>query len=157
MANMCRQLELAGADALVLFNRFYQPDFDLDSREVVERLELSTSEELRARLHWVALLSPYLRPQLAITGGVHTANDVLKSMMAGAQVAMMTSALLRRGIGYIEIVEQDLLTWMESHDCNSIKEIRGSMNAAAVSDPSAFTRANYLKLLNSYMAKAVAS
>jgi dihydroorotate dehydrogenase (fumarate) len=157
MANMCRQLELAGADALVLFNRFYQPDFDLESREVVERLELSTSEELRARLHWVALLSPYIRPQLAITGGVHTANDVLKSMMAGAQVVMMTSALLKRGIGYIEIVEQDLLTWMESHDCNSIKEIRGSMNAAAVSDPSAFTRANYLKLLNSYVAKAAAS
>ena len=157
MANMCRQLDLAGADALVLFNRFYQPDFDLESREVVERLELSTSEELRARLHWVALLSPYLRPQLAITGGVHTANDVLKSMMAGAQVAMMTSALLKRGIGYIEIVEQDLLTWMESHECNSIKEIRGSMNAAAVSDPSAFTRANYLKLLNSYVAKAAAN
>ena len=150
IANMCKQLELAGADALVLFNRFYQPDFDLNTREVVQNLNLSTSDELRLRLHWVALLSPYLRPQLAITGGVHTAEDVVKGLMAGAQVTMMTSALLKRGIDYISLLESDLVTWLEAHEYHSTNELRGSMNAASVTDPSAFTRANYLKVLNSY-------
>ena len=157
IANMCKQLDLAGADALVLFNRFYQPDFDLETREVVQNLDLSTSVELRMRLHWVALLSPYLRPQLAITGGVHTAQDVVKGIMAGAQVVMMTSALLSRGIDYLALVESDLLTWLESHDYHSTNELRGCMNAASVADPSAFTRANYLKVLSSYALKPVAS
>jgi dihydroorotate dehydrogenase (fumarate) len=156
IANLCRQLDLAGADALVLFNRFYQPDFDLETREVVQNLNLSTSDELRMRLHWVALLSPYLRPQLAITGGVHTAEDVVKGIMAGAQVVMMTSALLKRGIEYLELLESDLLTWLEAHQYQSINELRGAMNSASVSDPSAFTRANYLKVLSSYSLKPVA-
>jgi dihydroorotate dehydrogenase (fumarate) len=155
IANMCRQLDLAGVDALVLFNRFYQPDFDLETREVVQNLNLSTSEDLRLRLHWVALLSPYLRPELAITGGVHSAEDVVKGIMAGAQVVMMTSALLKRGIDYLGLVESDLLTWLESHEYHSIGELRGSMNCASVADPSAFTRANYLKLLSGYALKAV--
>lgn len=150
IANLCRQLDLAGADALVLFNRFYQPDFDLETREVVQNLNLSTSDELRLRLHWVALLSPYLRPQLAITGGVHTAEDVVKSIMAGAQVVMMTSALLKRGIEYLDLLESDLLTWLEAHQYQSLNELRGCMNAGSVADPSAFTRANYLKVLSSY-------
>ena len=150
IANMCRQLDLAGVDALVLFNRFYQPDFDVETREVAQSLNLSTSDELRLRLHWVALLSPYLRPQLAITGGVHTAADVVKGIMAGAQVVMMTSALLKRGIDYLGIVESDLLTWLESHEYKSIAELRGCMNSASVADPSAFTRANYLKILSTY-------
>jgi len=154
IANVCKQLDLAGADALVLFNRFYQPDFDLETREVVQNLDLSTSAELRLRLHWVALLSPYLRPQLAITGGVHTAGDVVKGIMAGAQVVMMTSALLSRGIDYLELLESDLLTWLESHEYRSTNELRGCMNAASVADPSAFTRANYLKVLSSYSLKA---
>jgi dihydroorotate dehydrogenase (fumarate) len=154
IANICRQLDLADVDALVLFNRFYQPDFDLETREVVQNLNLSTSDELRLRLHWVALLSPYLRPQLAITGGVHTAEDVVKSVMAGAQVAMMTSALLKRGIDYLSVVESDLVTWLEAHEYHSIAELRGSMNSAAVADPSAFTRANYLKVLNTFSVKA---
>ena len=150
IANMCRQLDLAGVDALVLFNRFYQPDFDVETREVAQSLNLSTSDELRLRLHWVALLSPYLRPQLAITGGVHTAADVVKGIMAGAEVVMMTSALLKRGIDYLGIVESDLLTWLESHEYQSIGELRGCMNSASVADPSAFTRANYLKVLSTY-------
>jgi dihydroorotate dehydrogenase (fumarate) len=156
IANVCRQLDLAGVDALVLFNRFYQPDFDLETRDVVQNLNLSTSDELRLRLHWVALLSPYLRPQLAITGGVHTAQDVVKGIMAGAQVVMMTSALLARGIDYLSLVESDLLTWLEAHEYHSIQELRGCMNSASVADPSAFTRANYLKVLSSYSLKPVA-
>jgi dihydroorotate dehydrogenase (fumarate) len=153
IANLCKQLDLAGADALVMFNRFYQPDFDIETREVVQNLNLSTSEELRLRLHWVALLSPYLRPQFAITGGVHTAQDVVKGIMAGAQVVMMTSALLKRGIDYLSLVESDLLTWLESHEYHSINELRSCMNSASVADPSAFTRANYLKVLSSYSLK----
>ncbi len=156
IANLCRQLDLAGVDALVLFNRFYQPDFNVETREVVQNLNLSTSDELRSRLHWIALLSPYLRPQLAITGGVHTAQDVIKGIMAGAQVVMMTSALLKRGIDYLGLVESDLLTWLESHEQHSIGELRGCMNSASVTDPSAFTRANYLKVLGSYSLKAIA-
>jgi dihydroorotate dehydrogenase (fumarate) len=150
IANMCRQLVLAGADALVLFNRFYQPDFDVETREVVQDLSLSTSDELRMRLHWVSLLSPFLRAQLAITGGVHTAEDVVKGVMAGAQVVMMTSALLQRGIEYVSQVESDLAAWLESHEYRSIGELRGLMNSASVADPSALTRANYLKVLSAY-------
>lgn len=152
IANMCRQLDLAGVDALVLFNRFYQPDFDLEKREVVQNLSLSTSEDLRLRLHWVALLSPFLRPQLAITGGIHTAEDVVKGIMAGAQVVMTTSALLERGIEYLKALEADLLTWLEAHGYHSIAELRGCMSSASVADPSAFTRANYLKVLGSHSA-----
>lgn len=156
MANLCRQLDLAGVDALVLFNRFYQPDFDLEKREVVQNLSLSTADEIRLRLHWVALLSPYLRPQLAITGGAHTALHVIKGIMAGAQVVMMASALLKRGIDYLGLVESDLLTWLESHKHKSIGELRGCLNTASLADPSAYTRANYLKVVNGYVVKAIA-
>jgi dihydroorotate dehydrogenase (fumarate) len=148
IANVCRQLDLAGVDALVMFNRFYQPDFDVETREVVRSLNLSTSEELRLRLHWVALLSPYLRPQLAITGGIHTALDVVKGIMAGAQVVMTTSALIKRGISYLELLESDLLTWLESHDYKSTDALRGRMNSASVTDPAAFMRASYLKTIS---------
>jgi dihydroorotate dehydrogenase (fumarate) len=156
VANMCRQLVLAGVDGLVLFNRFYQPDFNLETREIVQNLSLSTSDELRLRLHWVALLSPYLRTELAITGGVHTAEDVVKGIMAGAQVVMMTSALLKRGIGYLASIESDLQNWLEAHGCRSLNELRGAMNSASVADATAFTRSNYLKVLGSYAQKAEA-
>jgi dihydroorotate dehydrogenase (fumarate) len=154
IGNMCRQLASAGADAIVLFNRFYQPDFDLETREVAQNLNLSTSDELRLRLHWIALLSPYLSTELALTGGVHTVQDVVKGIMAGAQVVMTTSALLKRGIDYLEILESDLETWMEAHNVESINSLRGCMNCASVADPTAFTRANYLKTINSYSLKA---
>jgi dihydroorotate dehydrogenase (fumarate) len=153
MANIACRLDRAGADALVLFNRFYQPDFDIETLEVTPRLTLSTSEELRLRLHWVALLSRQIRPELAVTGGVHTAADVLKAVMAGAQVVMLTSALLQRGIDYVRELESDIAEWMVAHEYESIRQMRGSMNAASVAEPAAFERANYLKVLGSYTLK----
>jgi len=150
MTYMARQFERAGADALVLFNRFYQPDFDLEKLTVAPRLCLSEPQELLLRLHWVAILYPHLRIDLAITGGVHSAADVLKSMMAGARVAMMTSALLRDGIGHLAKVRADLVQWMEAHEYASLRAMQGSMSQAAVAEPAAFERANYLRMLSSY-------
>ncbi len=152
MANVAARLDRAGADALVLFNRFYQPDFDLEALAVTPRLTLSTSDELRLRLHWVALLSRAVRCDLAITGGVHTPEDVLKGIMAGAQVVMLTSALLKHGIEYLREIESGVVEWMEKHEYESIRQMRGSMNAAAAAEPAAFERANYIKVLGSYRA-----
>lgn len=152
-ANMARRLDTAGADGLVLFNRFYQPDFDLEALEVVPNLILSDSSELRLRLHWVALLYNRIRPDLAITGGVHTAEDILKSVMAGARVTMMTSALLRHGLDYLAKIEEDLIDWMEEHEYESILQMRGSMSSQSVAEPAAFERANYMKVLSSYTLK----
>jgi len=154
MVNMAHKLDKAGADGLVLFNRFYQPDFDLEALEIVPSLQLSTSYELLLRLHWVAILHGNIRPDLAVTGGVHTSNDVLKAMMAGAQVAMMTSALLNRGIDYIGTVLSDLKTWMEEHEYESIRQMQGSMSQKSVTDPKSFLRGNYVKVLSSYAHRA---
>lgn len=148
--NMAAKLDEAGADALVLFNRFYQPDFDLESLEVVPNLVLSNSSELLTRLHWVGILYGRIRADMAITGGVHTAQDVLKCMMAGARVAMMTSALLRQGIDYAARLEEDLIRWMEEHEYESIRQMQGSMSVQRVADPAAFQRANYMRVLSSY-------
>jgi dihydroorotate dehydrogenase (fumarate) len=150
MVNMGQHLDKAGASALVLFNRFYQPDFDLENLEIVPSLVLSNSHELLLRIHWVAILYGNIRADLAVTGGVHTAADVLKTMMAGAQVAMMTSALLKNGIGYFDKVINDLTRWMEEHEYKSIKQMRGSMAMCSVSNPSEFERANYMRVLSSY-------
>jgi dihydroorotate dehydrogenase (fumarate) len=150
MANMAHQLDRAGADALVLFNRFYQPDFDLEALEVTPNLTLSDSRELRLRLHWVALLSPQIRPELAITGGVHTAEDVVKAVMAGAKAVMLTSALLRNGVSYIAELAGRLVEWMGEHEYESIRQMRGALNAAAAAQPEMFSRANYMKVLGSY-------
>jgi dihydroorotate dehydrogenase (fumarate) len=150
MMYMGRQFEQAGADALVLFNRFYQPDFDLESLTVVPHLTLSLPQELLLRLHWVAILYPHVTLDLAITGGVHSAQDVLKSMMAGARVAMMTSALLRNGISHLTKVQTELIAWMEQHEYRSIREMQGSMSHASVAEPAAFERANYIRVLSSY-------
>jgi len=150
MANVAARLDEAGADGLVLFNRFYLPDFDLDNLEVVPRLTLSNSSELLVRLHWVAILCGHVRADLAVTGGVHTSADVLKSMMAGARVAMMTSALLLRGIGHLTAVRRDLLEWMEAHEYESIRQMQGSMSHWAVAEPAAFERGNYIRMLSSY-------
>jgi dihydroorotate dehydrogenase (fumarate) len=154
MVNMAHKLDKAGADGLVLFNRFYQPDFDLEALEIVPSLQLSTSYELLLRLHWVAILHGKVRPDLAITGGVHTSYDVLKAMMAGAQVAMMTSALLKRGVDYIGTVLGELKTWMEEHEYESIRQMQGSMSQKAVADPKSFLRGNYVKVLSSYAPRA---
>jgi len=154
MPNMARRLEQAGANGLVLFNRFYQPDFDLEALEIVPSLQLSNSYELLLRLHWVAILWGRVKTDLAITGGVHTAYDVLKSMMAGAQVVEIASALLHRGVDYLKTLQTDLTQWMEEHDYESIRQMQGSMSQRSVANPNSFLRANYLKVLNSYTLKA---
>jgi dihydroorotate dehydrogenase (fumarate) len=151
MANLARRLDTSGADALVLFNRFYLPDFDLENLEVVPRLTLSSSYELLVRLHWVAILHGHVRADLAVTGGVHTVEDVLKAMMAGARVAMMTSALLTNGIEHLAAVRAGLLAWMDAHEYESIRQMQGSMSYRSVRDPAAFERANYMKVLSSYV------
>ena len=150
MANMARKLDATGVDGMVLFNRFYQPDYDLEALEVVPNLILSNSHELLLRLHWVAVLYGSVKADMALTGGVHCATDVVKSMMAGAKVAMMTSALLKRGISYLDTIATELLVWMGEHEYDSIKQMQGSMSRNAVPQPQAFERANYLKVLSSY-------
>ncbi len=145
-----RELETAGAGGLVLFNRFYQPDFDLEALEVVPQLRLSTPAELPLRLHAVAILYGQVRPDLAVTGGVHSGVDALKAMMAGARVAMLTSALLERGPEHLAAVRGEMVAWMEEHGYRSVRQMQGSMSLRAVADPAAFERANYLKVLRSY-------
>ena len=149
-ANMARKLDIAGANALVLFNRFYQPDYDLEALEVVPNLILSNSHELLLRLHWIAVIYGSVKADLALTGGVHNATDVVKAMMAGAKIAMLTSALLKRGIGYLDTLTTELLVWMGEHEYDSIRQMQGSMSRNAVPQPAAFERANYLKVLSSY-------
>jgi dihydroorotate dehydrogenase (fumarate) len=153
MASVARRLDQAGANGLVLFNRFYQPDFDLEKLEVTPNLNLSRSEELRLRLCWVAILSGLIKADMAITGGVHTAEDVIKSMMAGAKVAMMTSALLKNGIEHLKTVREGITAWMEKHEYASIRQMQGSMSQKSVAEPAAFVRANYMKVLRSYALK----
>ncbi|MEO8954708.1 MAG: dihydroorotate dehydrogenase-like protein [Ktedonobacteraceae bacterium] len=150
LPNMAKRIVGAGANALVLFNRFYQPDFDLEAMEVIPNLVLSTSHELRLPLRWIAILYGRIQADFALTSGVHTALDVLKAMMAGANVAMMTSTLLESGVGRITHILTELQEWMEEHEYDSIEQMRGSMSQRAVADPAAFERANYLKALNSF-------
>jgi len=154
MANVAYRLSLAGADGLVLFNRFYQPDIDVERLEVVPTLALSTSEELRLRLRWVAVLYGAIQADLAVTGGVHDATDVLKSLMAGAACVMMTSALLEHGIEHIARVRAGIERWMAEREYTSIVQMRGSMSQVSVASPAAFERANYLKVLRSYALRA---
>jgi dihydroorotate dehydrogenase (fumarate) len=150
-ANFAHQLASAGADGLVLFNRFYQPELDIDELAVRPTLSLSSPYELLLRLHWVAVLYGRVKADLAVTGGVHSGRDALKAMMAGANVAMLTSALLMRGIGHLSAVKQEMLAWMEEHEYESIKQMRGSLAQKAVVNPGAFERGNYIKVLSSYV------
>jgi dihydroorotate dehydrogenase (fumarate) len=150
MAHMAKRLDDAGADALVLFNRFYQADFDIESLEPEPRLVLSDPCELPLRLHWVAILYGSIRPSLAITGGVHRAKDVVKCMMAGAQVAMMTSALIQNGVRYPRRILDDLTRWTTEHEYESMEQMRGSMSYRAAPNSGAFERNNYMKMLSSY-------
>ena len=148
--HIARRLDEAGAQALVLFNRFYQPDFDLQTLEVVPDLTLSHPAELRLRLHWVAILYGKVKADLAITGGVHSAIDALKAMLAGARVAMMTSVLLQRGISYAQSMKEELVQWMEEHEYESVHQLQGSMSYQSVASPSAYERGNYMRVLSSY-------
>ncbi len=147
---MAKSLDDAGADALVLFNRFYQPDFDLDRLEVAPNLHLSTPDEIRLPLLWIAVLYGKLRASLGATRGVHTPIEVVKYLMAGADAVMTTSALLKNGISYISILRDGLKTWMEIHQYESVAQMKGSMSQQNVADPTAFERANYIKTLESY-------
>ncbi len=149
-ANFAQRLAAAGADGVVIFNRFYQPDFDLEEMEVTPNLVLSSPHELRLRLHWAAILYHQVETYIGITGGVHDSSDVLKCMMAGAHVAMMTSALLKYGIEYVGVVLAGVESWMEEHEYVSIRQMRGSMSLVNIENPSAFLRGNYLKMLSSY-------
>jgi dihydroorotate dehydrogenase (fumarate) len=149
-ANIALRLGEAGSGGIVLFNRFYQPDFDIESLEVVPRLTLSHSDELLLRLHWTAILYGHVHSDLAITGGVHTATDVVKCMMAGARVAMMASALLHKGIPHAAFVLADLRRWLDEHEYDSIQQMCGSMSRQSAPDPTAFERGNYMRVLSSY-------
>ena len=149
-AHMAAQLATAGADGLVLFNRFYQPDLDLEALAVVPHLVLSDSHELRLPLRWVALLYGRVDVDFAITSGVHTPEDVLKGLMAGAKVTMTASALLRHGLGYLAEVVEGVRAWMEAHEYSSVRQMQGSMSQQYVPEPAAFERANYMKVLQSW-------
>lgn len=150
MPNLSKRLDEAGANALVLFNRFYQPDFDLDNLDVVPNLTLSTSAELRLPLRWISLLHGKVQADLAATTGIHTAEDVLKAIMAGANVTMMTSALLKFGIGYVTELENNIQDWMVEKEYKSIAQMKGSMSQVNSDQPAAYERANYMKVLNSF-------
>jgi dihydroorotate dehydrogenase (fumarate) len=148
--NVAMRLAKAGAKGLVLFNRFYQPDIDLETLEVVPNLVLSNSNDMRLPLRWIAILYGRIQADLALTSGVHTAEDVLKAMMAGANVSMMTSELLQHGFGRVPAILADIEKWMEEHEYTSINQMKGSLSQESVKEPAAFERANYMKILNSY-------
>jgi dihydroorotate dehydrogenase (fumarate) len=150
MANMAHRLDAAGADGLVLFNRFYQPDINLETLEVTPNVILSTPQSLRLPLRWVAILHGRIKASLAATSGIHTTQDVLKMLMAGADVTMMCSALLKHGPQRIKDVLAELDQWMLEHEYVSVKQMKGSMSQKSIADPAAFERANYMKALNSY-------
>jgi dihydroorotate dehydrogenase (fumarate) len=152
LANLAGRLADAGADGLVLFNRFYQPDLDLETLDVVPRVELSSPSELRLPLRWLAILRPLLPPglSLAASTGIHSGSDVAKTLLVGADVAMTTSAVLRHGPERIRVVEDDLRAWMAAHDYESVAQLRGSVSQATTSDPAAFERANYVRTLHSW-------
>jgi dihydroorotate dehydrogenase (fumarate) len=150
IANMASCLSEQGADGLVLFNRFYQPDFDLENLEVATRLVLSNSNELRLPLRWVAILYGRVNADLAITSGVHTSQDVIKGLMAGAKVTMMASELLQNGIRRIGQVLNELVRWLTEHEYESVTQMIGAMSQKHCAEPAAFERANYMKMLQSY-------
>ncbi len=150
LPSFAKRLKNAGADALVMFNRFYQPDINLEELEVEPMLQLSTSDEICLPLRWIAVLRDQLDISLAATSGVHTARDVLKLTMAGADVTMMTSALLKYGPDHLRKLQQDIINWMDEHEYESLNQMRGSMSMQNVPDPGAFMRASYIKILNEF-------
>jgi dihydroorotate dehydrogenase (fumarate) len=152
--NIAARLSNAGADALVMFNRFYQPDFDLDTETVVPSLNLSDSTELRLRLRWIAILYGQIQADMAITGGVHTGEDAVKALLAGASAVMMASALLKHGISHIEQVRTEMTQWLDAHGYASVADAKGRMSQQNTAAPAAFERANYIEELQSYSKKA---
>jgi dihydroorotate dehydrogenase (fumarate) len=154
-ANMAKRLDDAGADGLVLFNRFYQPDIDLDTLEVKPNILLSTPMAMRVPLRWIAILYDRIRANLAATSGVHRATDALKMLMAGADVTMLCSVLIRHGIPQIEVIERDLINWLEEREYISVQQLRGSLSQKNTDNPSAFERAQYMRAISSYPVKTV--
>ncbi len=150
LPNFVRRLTTAGADGLVLFNRFYQPNFDLDELEVVRSLELSDSRDLLLPLRWISILYGKVEADFALTSGIHTAQDVLKAMMAGAKVAMTASMVLHDGYESVTTVLENLKSWMEAHEYESIKQMQGSMSQQSVAEPAAFERSNYIQILSEF-------
>jgi dihydroorotate dehydrogenase (fumarate) len=149
IGNFARRLDEAAVDALVLFNRFYQPDIDVEEQELL-RVNLSSPAELLLRVRWIGALSGRIRASLAATGGVHTAIDVVKAVMAGAHATQMVSALLQHGPDYMRQVRDDLARWLEEHEFESLRQMQGSMNLLRCRDPGAYQRANYIRLLQSW-------
>lgn len=150
IANVVKRFDEAGADALVLFNRFYQPDIDLEALEVIPNIILSTPHAMRLPLTWIAILYDRIKADMAATSGIHTEQDVLKMLMAGANVTMLCSVLLRNGIDHIRVIEKGLKGWMEEREYESVTQMRGSMSQKNCEDPSAFERAQYMHGLLSY-------
>ncbi len=150
MANLARKLEETGADGLVIFNRFYQPDLDIEELDVVPNLRLSTADELRLRLRWLAILSSQVKLSLAATGGAHNAVDVIKAVMAGAHAVQMVSALLIHGPEHITRTLEAIDFWLSEHEYESLRQMQGSMNMSKVPEPDKLTRANYMKMLDSW-------
>ncbi|MCL4870495.1 MAG: dihydroorotate dehydrogenase-like protein [Anaerolineae bacterium] len=150
MANMAHRLDVAGANGLVLFNRFYQPDLDLDNLEVVPNLKLSSSNELRLPLRWIAILYGRVQADLALTTGVHTVTDVLKGVAAGAAVTMIASELLKNGINRLIVLRQGVEAWLTEREYESLEQLRGSLSQMNCAEPAAFERANYMRVLSSY-------
>jgi dihydroorotate dehydrogenase (fumarate) len=149
-ANMAASLDALDVDGLVLFNRFYQPDIDLEKMEVAPNLTLSTPADMRLPLHWIGILYGKIRASLAATRGIYQAHDVIKLVMAGADVTMLCSALMRYGITHIQRIEMDLVAWLEQHQHNSLRELKGVMSQQNCPDSSAFERAQYVRGLSSY-------
>jgi len=150
MANMAKRLSDEGANGLVLFNRFYQPDIDLENLAVVPNLQLSSSVEMRLPLRWIAVLYGRIEADLALTTGVHTVTDVLKGVAAGANVTMLASELLKHGIKRLEILRNGVAAWLTEHEYESLEQLHGSMSQINVAEPAAFERANYMRVLDSY-------
>ena len=149
-ARFAKKLDEAGADALVLFNRFYQPDIDLEELEVVPNIRLSHSSSTRLPLRWIAILYDRIKADLAATSGIHTGEDVLKLLMAGANITMLNSVLLKKGISHISEVEKEMVEWMTEHEYESVNQMLGSMSQKNIPDASAYERAQYMKALTSY-------
>lgn len=150
LSALAKRYEEIGIDGLVLFNRFYQPDIDLEQLEIVPKVALSTSSDIRLPLTWIGILKNKIKLDFAASSGIHTADDVLKMMMVGANATFLVSTLLRNGIDYLRVIEKDLVDWMEAKEYVSIKQMQGSMSQQNTSDPSAFERAQYLKALTQY-------
>jgi dihydroorotate dehydrogenase (fumarate) len=150
MANMALRFKEAGADALVMFNRFYQPDINLDELEVEPKVALSHSGSSRLAMRWIAILKGRINIDFAATSGIHTGKDVIKALLVGANVTMMASALLKNGIGYLKVIEKEMVDWLVEKEYESVEQMIGSMSQMKTPNPGAFERAQYMKALTSY-------